>query len=333
LTVMMVAKDLGAAAVLVPLGIKLIESGERVYGVAEGLAIEAFKRAELLTHELQGPCTPQDAATLLRHTSPRVVVTGLSSPINAEESIGCAANDAGIPLVVVEDFWGAVARTRARPDLVGTLDSIGVAHAHKHCPWAELFITGNPGAKKVAPSSEVLAEVQRLRSRYDRIYLFTESGPEAATEQLDLLVRSLQMTAGNWCLVPCFHPKWVNHLAPGGSTYGELWRKSLAPIARRVEDVPGNRDELVCVVDVTVSVFSTLLTVAAYNGKAAVSLDTPRSREYLAQESGGLTEAPQVGLGLATKVAVPADLSAVAARSGFIQPYDPMPLAIALKAI
>ena len=122
---MPVCTDMGAANMVAPIVQVLSKQEHGVFPVLERLGIDRWPEVcEVLPIPVTG-----EPAVMLGHYHPDVVVVGTSFPNHLEGSFARAAQEFGILLVVVEDFWGGFRRLgllRA-PNLVLTLEcEVGV---------------------------------------------------------------------------------------------------------------------------------------------------------------------------------------------------------------
>ncbi len=309
----LVARDIGSANVTSRVAHSLLGRGHQVYAVTEGKATGIFLNSGIHPIVALPEVITQnsiDFGDLFDTFCPDGVVTGLSSPINLENTAGQVANAKHIPLAIIEDGHGVSKRTGAHPNLVCAVDEIGVAESEKNHPDAKVIKAGNIGVKDISPSEEMKKCVTYLRSKYDALFVFTESGKpnnSAVDEQIDLLIKCVRMSTGKICIIPRLHPKWANVIKEGMSLHARWMGKLLSGIPTLEEVSTGNTDELVALADGTVSVLSTLLTTSASCGKQAISLRTPRSTRFM-QEIMGFSTLPLVSLGCAAEIGEPTDL-------------------------
>lgn len=334
LKILIVSKDLGGGAVAAPLARLALERGDEVVVITEGLAPREFGKHGISLY-FQGTANFQevpfslDIWAALRQIKPNLVVITLGSPNNLENTFALAANESGLPLVFIEDCHGAHVRTSAVPDLVVTLDNYASQLVLARYPATQVVLAGHPGVP--AP-----AEVELIRDKHlgslkalgARIYAFVGGDPSATEKQLQLLIRCLEQTRGDWRLIPRFHPKWAKVADPKlGRLYGDIWMGMLAPLGERVlADSVDDERHLVASADVSLADFSTLLTTAVCCGKTAVFLETPAVLESLVATTG-LATMPLVELGCAHRVSEPTDLSTLTPPTpnqiSSLQPYDP----------
>ena len=217
-----VAKDMGSHSVVSP----VIREADEAFGkenvsvVTEGIAAERFFEAGRMpffagTKDFRVVPFTFDCRTFLENQKPDVVVVGEGAPINLERQMAQAANNLDILVVSISDLWGGVMQLlsddraeSARPDLMLTLDIYAAELAEDAFPGVPTRIVGNPGVKDVHVSPEVESWMRNLRRRFDTTYVFGGGGWHT-TADLAFLIASLKQTTGNWCLVPLFHPKWV----------------------------------------------------------------------------------------------------------------------------
>lgn len=190
-----------------------------------------------------------------------------------------------------------------------------------------MVIAGNPGVRANGPAGIINNEIANSISRDSFIITFCGGGSETA-EQIELLLKCLKETSGNWMLVPRYHPSVKNFIDPQTSRpYHEIWDEMLNPLGDRVVRFDNlNTEEVVGGSSVVTAGFSTLLTTSAVNGISTVVFGTPQTMAMIEEETG-LKEIPQVKLGLATLATEPVDLfyidpPSVEARKKVI-PFDP----------
>lgn len=332
--VLIVSKDGGGGEVAAPLAKIALESGDEAVVITEGLAAGCFVERKVPIY-FQGtqnfheePFT-LDAYSVLKKVRPDVVVTTEGSPIYLEERFGDFANHTGIPLVFLEDCTGGFVRSRACPNLVLTLDEYAGGLVKGTYPKVQVEVVGNPGV----PSAE---EVTALRDKYladfreeGPVFVYVGGEPDTTGEQLALLLKCLELTKGEWRLIPRFHPKWTGVVGDlrTGRTYGELWMRMLEPIKSRLvsADVAAKTAHAVSSAAVTIGDFSTLLTTATCCGKTAVLLETPAVLEHM-ENTTGLRVMPLVEQGFAHAVREPQDLSVLHPpapdKLATLKPYD-----------
>ncbi|MDQ5950276.1 MAG: hypothetical protein QG585_218, partial [Patescibacteria group bacterium] len=332
--ILFVTKDLGAANAAIPVALLAREQGLNLHVLAEGKSIQSWKSAGFVlgfASEGQefpdGRTFPMIAKDFFIDDKPDVAVVTQSSPCYLEQKMALQANDAGVPVAFIEDFWAGHRRTTAKPDLVLTLDEAGADLARaSYADGCEVVIAGNPSVKEVIPSSATLDEMGILRQGYDRVFLFVGASPEPTTAELELLIECLKQTKDNWCLVPAFHPKHAQAMKDGVLCQ-DIWQGMLAIFGDRIVSIPSakNSDELAVLCDATFAAHSLTLISAVVGGRQAASLWTPASEASLSRQVGLLTF-PLVSMGL-PQIREVVSLDSVpmvpASLSAKLRPFDP----------
>ncbi len=329
-----VSKDLGGASVAAPVAEIADKNRDGITVVTEGLAHLAFMERGIPIFFQGTPIFNEVSFTLecdelLFRVKPDVVIATEGGPINLEESVGHAANRAGIPLVFLEDTQGGFVRSGAYPDAIITVDDCGARLAKERYGEIPIWVAGNPGVPTHQEVEEMTnCALHDFRAHGTRTYAFVGGDADSTGEQLELLKECLVITEGDWVLIPRFHPKWVKVTDPAsGKTYGTLWTEMLLPLCDRiVHDPVGDGRKLVASADVSLADPSTLLTTAVCCGKTSVFLETPAVMKAMKKESG-LDIMPLVELGCAHRVAEPTDLSLLRPpfpeSLEYLKPYDP----------
>lgn len=355
--ILFVAKDNGCASVTEQVAVLAREDGHKVICAIEGLAMKRYEALGFVDKsppnhwgcvDFRAPTGEErkrgadvfGAVEYLEKVKPDIVVTGLGSPINIQRDIAEEATRFRIPLVVCEDFWaksvGHLSHNKVNPEMILTVDEYSVLLVDKAFPKAYKIVVGNPGVKKVQVPENVQVGMEILHRKFGRVFVYAGAGPESTTAELNLLLRCLEKTGGNWCLVPRFHPKYEKLQLPGmEKPYGEIWREYLAPFSARVRYVEASSTDPVAVAgDVVLSGFSTLLSTALWNKVPAVCLKTPETVAALKAHGEHYTEIPQVALGLVPAVTEPTDLSQFGLPSeDALQKLVPYDAALAYKHI
>ncbi|MDP3726491.1 MAG: hypothetical protein Q8R36_04835 [bacterium] len=337
--VLFVSKDKGGAQMMIPLVIEIVKHGHDDMVISEGLASKLFEAEDFPlyfkgTVNFQEEPFTLDAEAVLKKQKPDVVVVSSGFPINLEYLFAKAANELGMPLVLLEDYWGGCKRfTSVRPCLVLTPDEYGAQMAEACFAMSmtrcDVKTVGHHelSAKELHPVNpsllnDLLLPATGLRCLY-------VGGGNSTTAELELLLKCLKQTSEEWWLLPRFHPKWINVISPNGRTYSEVWNEILKPFQSRVIDTSVCKEpsNLVGFVDVVASGFSTLLNVAAFRGLITVSLFTEETMKSIREELE-LEEVPLVALGLAHSISVPTNISTLKPPdrgrvSQTLKPYDP----------
>lgn len=311
--VLFVSKDIGSGNVLIPVA-KTMKPDHDVVVVAEGLSIPRWRKEGFDLH-FQGTTDYRDepftvdAAALLKHLKPDVMVTGLSSPINLEEQFASAANTLDIPVVWLNDFWGGSTRNNARPDLIFTIDHIDEKIVKKNPRFEKVrvSISGNL-ALNTLENFSAPEDVAKRMNELKKPVILLAGGGVSTTSVIEILVNSLRMTPGDWTLIPRLHPKHAKRQGPDGRTYGETWNGLLAEFGERVAEVPtDNADAVAMLADITVSPFSTLLLPSVVAKKLPVSVRTPEMIKDLKAQTG-LERYPLAEVGAVFEMLGPANL-------------------------
>lgn len=313
--IMPVFTDGGAANVVIPIVGELVSDGYEILPVVEGLGANRWpetwpKPIFRGTHDYRTIPFSLDVEALLKHYRPDVVIVGESFPNHLEGQFARVAQQMGISVVPVGDFWGGFVRLglTKSPDLILGLDEYDVRLVHDRFPEASVIVMGNLGVSKesIVPVPELLA----LRASGHLVITLCGGGPET-TEQIELLLKCLAVTEREYKLILRWHPGERNLPDPehNNRPYQETWDTLLVPFGDRVVRVDeASAESVVTNSDIVCSGYSTLLTFAAQVGATAVSLATPQVERMLQEESAAW-EIPQVQLGLAHRVDKPTDLA------------------------
>jgi hypothetical protein len=314
--VLFVTKDKGGFNAAHPHALALKMAGHTVVIVAEGLSAEMWKQhgwqldfeGTINFLKESSGCDPEG---ILAKTNPDVVVTTLGAPIHLESQFSNTANTLGIPLVWIEDVWGAHVRSDATPELIFCFDKIGgKIIQRKDCfKNTRIEVVGDFGLETIKNlaqiSGTVANEITRLKQNYK--YLVHLGGQGIFTSDLISILRdSVALTPGLCAVIPRLHPKYkdTEHMAQ--------WQQLLGSFPAGVSaDIPGaSSDQLAVLCDVTWSTFGTGMRYAAYYGNMVVSVVTRASHEAMLRETG-LDEYPLVTVGAAVEVREPVDLDSV----------------------
>lgn len=320
----------------IPLAQYVRDQGHEVVVVAEGLAAGRFEQAGFNLYKGTVDFKEEPfllaVKTVLKKINPQVVVVTASEPSNLDKSFALSANILKIPLVLVEDLWTSGRKIRpAEPQLILTLDKYAKSLVCKFFPNihdSAVHIVGNYAVnpnKLSAISNETDNKIKDIRKYFDKILVLAPGCPYI-DDLLKLLIRSLEKTSGEWCLIPRFHPKHIGRCFSEEKTYGDKWKEALTPLGERVIDIEDDLAEgIVARADITLSDFSSLMTTAVCAGKVAVSLQTEEVMKYLKKEQN-LYEVPLVALGCAQAISEPTNLSLLkrpnSAALEQLKPYD-----------
>ncbi|MDP3795282.1 MAG: hypothetical protein Q8R13_05165 [bacterium] len=332
-----VSKDLGGAGVGVPLARAARAAGYDVTIVSEGLASAVYEAAGFSPF-LRGAVDAEnepgtiDAAAVLEQIHPAAVLVTCSNPIHWEEHFALAANQLGIPLVIVEDFWGGSFQITAAAQLIITLDDIGAAAIRAFRPHVPVVIAGNHAVNEAQVLTRSTALKQKralLKEKFGTLLFFVGGGPDYTGVTLKLLKGCLERTAIPWGLMVSFHPKWRDIIAPDGRRWREVWKEELRDLNDRIITLDEESDDICALSDVTLSAFSTMLTKAVVLGRSAISLMTPEGARDLKARTT-FTHHPLVETGLVHEISAPRDLAPYLTApapdaqkiSTLLKPYD-----------
>ncbi|MDP3999508.1 MAG: hypothetical protein Q8P76_02870 [bacterium] len=308
LRMLVVSKDNGDTKMLLPIARESMRVGHEVNILAEGVGVAHYSAAGIVPFFTDAPNPDPKSSfnwdALFRYLNPQVVLIGFPGPDNLSHTAGLAANQKGIPVVGVEDYWGGVERNpEVKYNLVLTIDDYAKQIARQSVgPRVPISIIGNhaiPGADYHSPDS-VAEGMKKIRERFDEVFIFGGGGELHTTAELKLLVASLEKTPGNWCLIPRYHPnvKKKTATAIGDSrTFEEVWNKMLLPLGDRVVRLDvGNSDDMAMLCDGYFSGLGSSMSTAIASGKPTVAVLTDATVLALRRESK-LDTVPAVYLG------------------------------------
>ncbi|MDO8500037.1 MAG: hypothetical protein Q7S66_05310 [bacterium] len=283
-----------------------------------------------------------DAEALVREINPDTVIVTMSSPINIEDSIGLAANNFGIPLITVSDYWGSLTRAKkCKADLMLAIDDADADIARRHFIHTfDIAIVGNHAIqtlRKLAPSAEIKQKMAELKHHFGTIMLFAGGAVDYTTPEIKLLAECLKKTPGSWGLIKRYHPKHAERITTDGRIYRAVWDAEFAEFGDRVMELPTKEaDAVASMADCTVSGFSTLMTSAVGSYRPVIALITPETIASLKAQTT-LNRYPLSTAGLVPEVAEPCDLTPLLRQkpeaeliNSILKPYDP---ALALAEI
>lgn len=348
--IMFVSRDNGGAKMSVPTAQLALDKGHEVGLVVEGLAADRFQEAGLFNagskakllfrgteNHRKMPFSVEPAPILLDYFRPDVVVATRSFRDSLESVFDQAANETGIPLVLMEDFWAGFRSYAAQPDTIVTLDEYAEKLAKESHPDARAVIAGNSTVippEQMSIPAEVQAEVEDFRSRFGRVFVFAGGNARQMTAELELLIECLELTR-NWCLISRPHPTIAKSEKEPGLKWSDFWNGMLKKFGERIVTVEcKNGDHLAAICDATISGFSLMLNTAAYARRAAISLETEIGKRELFN-SVGLSEVPIVALGCASSLGEPCSLDPLVrpAAEENLAKLKPFNSRIALEAI
>lgn len=292
---LIVTKDKGAFAFLLPGVRALIEAGHDVKIVAEGLSAAEWKKAEIPiffegTEDFRKTPFECDPEAMLRETAPDVVIVGTSVPMNLEDRFALAANRAKIPVIAAEDTYLAAERLTAALRHILAIngvasDLVRTKSRYSHVPTT---IVGSPAVEKRPDSEAYTAEIARLRDGRDLLVLYAGHGQPYTVDILEITLDSVRKTVKNGRrvgLVLKHHPKIATNVALLAHF------ETLAGILESdcpgtILETPLGSNDLAWEADVTVSHHGTALNVAAAALRLPVSVRTPATAEAYRKEAG-----------------------------------------------
>lgn len=298
---LIVTKDIMSQRTILPIVRGLMAQGHHVEVLAEGKSVALWHQAEIQPLD-DAESSPE---AILRDLAPRVVLAGCSTPINLEERVGALANQAGIPLVVFSDTWGAWRRHRhARPDLVMVTDQLDADMASE-AKAAGTVVVGDPLVNEIAAPPTHLEETLRHRAQGRKIIFVAGQGLDYTGEVTSLVFDSLGRDWDAYLVAPALiHPKYK-----GDSRADQILQQlDAVPKDALIEDWGGTSDQMAQLADATISVFSNVLKLSALANKLPVSVITDGSRAGM-EQSTGLSRYPLVNLAAALEVRTSAELA------------------------
>ncbi len=286
LKVVALVRDIGAGNVIAPVADVLRQRGHsvRLFAEADG---QAAKRPQPVPFETL--TAKDELEQIVAVERPDIVIAGLSSPRHLEEDLDRIAVARNIPLVHIEDYWGAHVRSPFAADVVITIDAAAAELVRAARPNSRIVLAGFSGITKMAPSQSIADKFAALRQRTGLKYIVYPDGGEECDPALRILVESIQRSRIGFVLIPKIHPKFKDVLTPNShETWGQWCRRELAPLRNRgmVLECEEPVDELVLAADATASCYSTTLLRAAAAGKGALTLSTPVIKRLLLRETG-----------------------------------------------
>ncbi|OGF62489.1 hypothetical protein A2834_03420 [Candidatus Giovannonibacteria bacterium RIFCSPHIGHO2_01_FULL_45_23] len=343
---LVVSKDNGDTKMLLPISRAAIELGHKVRIMAEGVGVLYYKTAGIKPYFSDNnadpdPKTSFDAEALLEDVNPQVVLVGFPGPTNLSRTIALAANKMGIPVVGVEDYWGGAKRNpEIKCALVLTIDEYS-AEIARGCVGAEarVAVIGNhaiPGPEYKSPEA-VLIGIKELRTQFEEIFVYGGGGALHTTEELKLLVPSLQKTHGNWCLIPRYHPNEKKKTAEeigNKRIFVEVWDEILLPLDNRVRRLDaGNSDDMAVVCDAYFSSIGSSMNTAISCGKPTVAVVTPVMTDVL--RTARLEAIPAVSLGGAKTLTEVMDIRPLLVRpdQAIMEKFRPLDAKLAVREI
>lgn len=301
----MVSKDNGDTKTLLPIVQAARCFGYHVMVFAEGVGVAHYAKEGVATFFSDAPNPDPhssfDFVSLFSCVRPHAVLVGFPFPNNLSHQASAAANLKGITLIGVEDNWGGVKRnSEYQYACVLTIDEYAKDLASPFVNPDNIVIIGNhaiPGAE-YHPHSSVSEQMKALRMKFDSIFVYGGGG-EYTTDELRLLVSSLERTPGNWCLIPRYHPNYKKKTAEeiGDSrSFEKVWDELLLPIQDRVVRVDeGNSDDMAMLCDAYFSGWGSSMSTAISCGKPTIAVSTEATQKALYEHCLDVVPAVYIG--------------------------------------
>lgn len=305
---LVVSKDNGDTKMLLPIAKEAMRRGHEVNIFAEGVGVAHYAAAGIVPFFADtpnpDPKTSFNWDVIFNYLRPQVVLIGFPGPNNLSWKAGTAANRKGISVVGVEDCWGGVKRNmETLYGLVLTIDEYAaqIVRDTGNCLWG-VEVIGNhaiPGGDYESPGL-VLGGMREIRKKFEKVFVFGGGRERHTTEELKLLVASLQKTPGNWCLIPRYHPNWKKKPATAlkyhERSYEEVWNEMLLPLGDRVVRLDaGSSDDVAIMCDAYFSGLGSSMNTAIASGKPTIAVETPATKMALRESK--LEVVPSVYLG------------------------------------
>lgn len=312
-----VTKDLRPVKLGIPIAEELKKLGWGIAVVAEGSSVAEWEKAgyPLL---LKGPLDPVkepfnfDPFGVIQKSEASVIITGLSSPIHAERKVGEAVLDPQFQRhwVALDDNWGAFTRVGSGPDLWLTIDGIGAQAIRDAHVGGEIVIMGDMAAAPPAIPEATHAAMKKIRERHECVFILASQKWPESDDIIDLAVRSFELTAGPYAVIPRFHPGAAPELKAAWTervNAFELANPGAIHWIRDTESVKHNSDHLSALADATIAATGTGLRVAAHMRQFPICAWSERLSRMLLKESG-LGHHPLVTAGAALELTEPRNL-------------------------
>jgi hypothetical protein len=284
---------------------ELARQSVEIVVVAEGKSVDEWKNAgfnEAIVAE--GPLdikaswdiSPKDVFFSVK---PDVLVCGLSSPIRSEAWFAAGAKNpecsGGLPLVYLDDNWGAIHRCQTPADLVLTIDTLGEKLVHQH----ELYRNHREDQVRIIGDLSASAASEPIpqgtidafnKAKGDAEYAFvlcSQKWPES-DDIIDTALEScaFSLKAGaKLVVIPRWHPgakqedraRWTEKVLAFVDAH---------PNAVSILGDSFSTDHLAALADGTFAATGSALRAAAYAGKIPICIWTPRLGQKLKAESG-----------------------------------------------
>jgi hypothetical protein len=306
MNVLFVTKDIGGFRIARPVANVMRKRGHTVCVAAEGLSIAAWKEygyADVLFAFKEEGFSSDAMLDIFFNTiceQIHAIIATLGEPIRIEALLSHEANKRRIPLVWLEDVWGAHIRSDAAPDMIVTLDEAG-----------RRMIASNPRFKKTRIviadlfPEEDLGITNEMRAHFrektnGKLTVLLAGQGEITEKIIRFVQKSLLITRDPCQVFARFHPKYKN--------IWPVWEKMLGSRAFFDEDGLYTANQLAALCDITVSSYSTVLRIAARHRHLPVSVSTPETRKAM-RMSAGYEQYPLVSIKSAIEISEPMDFA------------------------
>ena len=335
--VLFVTRDKKPGMIAVRIAKVLQAQGAEIRVVAEVLSVAEWKSAGFDNCIVaEGPADIKEpwgisAPTVLSDVRPSVTVVGLSSPIRSEAWFASAVQPQksrtlfpGIPLVVLDDNWGATHRLSHQANLVLTCDELGKrlvsqnpAYAHHDYKVEIIGDLSATAASEQIPQATIDAFNAAKGDADYAFILASQKWPESDDIiQIGLESCALSLKSGaRIVVIPRFHP--------GAKPEDrERWNQK---VVRFSEEFPNavkilgdssiNTDHLATLADGVFAATGSALRAAAFAGKIPLCVWTPALAEKLKAESG-MEHHPLVAGDAAAELIMSGDIAALIKKCG-----------------
>jgi hypothetical protein len=300
--IVFVTKDRGTMPMATALRRILISRGHEIVVMArEGLSSGMWQEEGV---------EPQDSMDVASDVD--CFVTGLGSPIGELERDISSTYQGQVPVVWIADVGGAETRMpdRLHPNMLLACDPVAPVSPHIESR-AKVVRTGSQYL--YANLGKDLGPVQTVRETVDGKVFLLAGQAEWTTDVIRWLAESLKLSGNKFKVVVRLHPKFKQQT--------ELWaewtrlaNEDLGPwVTDAFDDITGSgaNDKIAQVVDGTVSVFSTILLVAATTNTIPISVLTNATQAGMVEETG-FNHLPLCTVGGAFECTEPIDLRTLA---------------------
>lgn len=309
-TYLVVTKDIGGYQAIRPVANLLEHRRVGVVVVAEGLSLALWQKEGYIVFggaPKEGQFDPKtlirsdiDPAKILAEVKPDCVVATAGSPIGLERAVCLEANKQGIPVVVVNDIWGADQRLcGCRPDLICAIDSEDARLATVYYSTASRPYINETGSPAMDALADVKTDSTTEKMLEDRFSVLMLGQDACTTPMLKGLIQALEQSGDDFVLIPRLHPKILD----GRAEWLEMLSRVKGDVLQVCPSVTTR--QLMRSVRHVVSVYSTGLIEAAFLGSMPISWVSDVGREMMRRNLGGVEQFSLVGQGCCYEVSSP----------------------------